>query len=552
MKRIIRIALVLVILAAVSAAGVWYYRNHTATASASSKTTSYTQVVKVTQGNLSSTVSVVGALEAQQSASLSFSKMTSTAKLASLAIKTGATVTIGQVLATINPATYQQARDQAERDLAAAVKKLADLKTPATALAIARADLAIAKAQLQIQQAQNALDDLVSPDMTSLEADVASAQSAVAKSEADVVALPQDQTYKDNLYRLTNAAATPTANYNRLQAENTPDSDIYYLDRLQIAYNKAITAQDAQATLELQQQISIVQAQMTLRKNKAALVTAQEALAAAKAGGDKLALAKAQVAVTEAKVALQSAQKARADLNTGTDATTIAAAQADVDKKTLTLSDAEAALAGATMTAPFDGTILQTNVKAGDQVAANTTILTIADLKTLRVAASIDETTIRQISAGQTTVITFDAYPNQQFQGKVLEVPLQGALQGGVMVYVVPISLSGAEKISLLVGMTANVKIQAGSVSNALLIPTLALTRASGQYQVQVPNTSNPAGDPETVPVEVGLSTGAYTQITKGLNAGDQVIVNMTKTATSTNTSRTGAMGGIFGMFGIR
>ena len=108
--------------------------------------------------------------------------------------------------------------------------------------------------------------------------------------------------------------------------------------------------------------------------------------------------------------------------------------------------------------------------------AANTTILTLADLKTVQVVASIDETTIRKVSAGQDATITFDAYPGQTFKGKVQSVPLQGSLQGGVMVYSVPISLTGADKLSLLVGMTANVKIQAGTATQALLVPTLALT----------------------------------------------------------------------------
>jgi multidrug efflux pump subunit AcrA (membrane-fusion protein) len=110
---------------------------------------------------------------------------------------------------------------------------------------------------------------------------------------------------------------------------------------------------------------------------------------------------------------------------------------------------------------------------------------------------------------------------------------MQGALQGGVTVYAVPISLTGAEKLSLLVGMTANVKVQVGSVSNALLIPTLALQRASGQYQVLVANTSDPNGTPETVPVEVGLSDGTYTQITKGLNLGDQVVYAIASSSSS-------------------
>ena len=144
------------------------------------------------------------------------------------------------------------------------------------------------------------------------------------------------------------------------------------------------------------------------------------------------------------------------------------------------------ALAGTQLTAPFDGTILQTNVNPGDSIAANTQILTLADLQRLQVLASVDETTIRRVAAGQPAQITFDALPGQTLTGQVGEVPLQGSLQGGVMVYEVPINVDGAQNLPLLTGMTANVKIQTGQATNALLIPSMALQKVSGMYQVLV------------------------------------------------------------------
>jgi HlyD family secretion protein len=314
-------------------------------------------------------------------------------------------------------------------------------------------------------------------------------------------------------------------------------------------------AKSTRVTYEVNRQISILQAQMQLRKAEKTLADAQEALAEAKAGNDPmtsagLELAQAQVAVNEAQVSLQSAQTARTELLAGTDATEIATAQAAVDKKRLAASDAEAALTGTRLVAPFDGTILSTNVHAGDLVASNTTILTIADLKTLQVVASVDETTIKQVSAGQTAAITFDAFPGQTLTGTVQAIPLQGTLQGGVMVYDVPISLTGTGKLALLVGMTANVKIQVGQASNALLVPTVALQKANGLYQVLVPNTADPQGDPVAVPVEVGLSDGTYTQITKGLNVGDSIIYQVAATTSSSNTG--GGTSSLLRMFGGR
>ncbi len=535
MKRNWRMMLgVLLAALVVAGGGYWYLSGRTETAS-SATTQTYTQVVTVTQGKLNATLSVVGQLEAEQSADLAFQRVSGTSSLLTLAVQAGNVVTSGQVLATIDAAPYEQARDQAKSDLQAAEEALSDLQTPVTSLQLAQADVAVAAAKVQLQQAQDALDALVNPDLPSLKAAVASAQSALAKAQADVLAQQEDSAARKQLARLQTAEATPTADYQRLAAETYTDD--YYRDRLQVAYNKMMDAQDARVAYVTGRQVSAWQAQMTLRRSQQALADAQEALAEAQAGGDKLALAQAELAVHQAEVALQAAQEARADLDTGADAAKIAAAQAAVDKKRLTLADAEAALAGAQLVAPFDGTILQTNVNVGDQVTANTTILTLANLRTLQVVASVDETTIRQISAGQDASITFDAFPGQSFQGKVLSVPLQGSLQGGVMVYPVPVSLTGADNLALLVGMTANVEVQVGQAADALLVPTLALTKANGLYQVLVPNTTDPNGDPVAVPVEVGLSDGTYTQITRGLNPGDQVVVQIASTTGSSSSN---------------
>jgi HlyD family secretion protein len=549
MKKIIRIVLALLVIGGVTAGGYWYYINKVAASSTAGKTSSstYTQTVQVTKGNLNSTISVVGSMEAVQSADLAFEHLSSTTKLASLDIKAGNTITTGQVLASVDPTLYQQALDQAKSQLGADEKKLTDLKAPATALEIAQANLKISQAQYDLQAAQDTLGDLQSPDIAKLQQAAADAQSALATAQANVVSQQETASSKDQLTTLQTAEATPAAVYNRLAAETY--SDAWYRDRLAMAYNKMMNAQDTRVTYQVQQEINALQAQMDVRKDEKALADAQTALAKGQAGGDPVALAQAQVAVQDAQVALQAAQKARTDLDAGTDATDIATAQATVDKDKLAVSDAQTALDGAKIAAPFDGTVLKTNVNAGDLVSDNTAILSVANLKSLQVVASIDETTIRKVAAGQPAKITFDAFPGQTFTGTVQGVPLQGTLQGGVTVYDVPLSLNGAGKVALRVGMTANVKIQADQVKDALLVPTLALQSSNGQYSVLVPNISDPNGTPQTVSVEVGLSDGTYTQITKGLKEGDKVLAQMgTKSTTTQNNNQGGPGGGQGGM----
>ncbi len=309
MKKVIRIALVVLVLAAVGVGGYWLYQNKTASAASTTSGTTYTQVVPVTQGSLDATLSVVGQLEADQSVSLAFEKMSDTANLLTLAVQAGNVVTNGQVLATIDSASYQQALDQAKSDLLAAEETVADLKTPATALQIAQADVAVSKAKVQLQTAQDALDELVTPDIPSLESAVASAKSALAKAQANVLAQEQDTAAKTQLNKLIYAESTPTAEYNRLASETY--SDDLYQDRLNLAYNKMMDTQDARVTNQLNSQSGALQAQMTLRNAQITLADAQEALADALTGGDKLALAQAKVAVHEAEVDLQAAQEVR-------------------------------------------------------------------------------------------------------------------------------------------------------------------------------------------------------------------------------------------------
>ncbi len=538
MKRVFSILGIVLLIAALTGGGYWLWRTRLSGAVATAATGggTYTQIVTVQRGDLTSSITVVGELVSELSADLVFEHLSGSTPLLTLNVQQGSTVTAGQVLATVDPAPYQQALDQARSDLQAVEKKLADLGTPVSQLDIARADLAVARARLQREEALNALDQLRNPDMVKLQTAVADAQRTLAQAQADLLALQNDTATAEQLAKLRDAEAAAAAEHGRLASETYTDA--YHQDRLQIAFNKMMNAVDARVTAEVQAQINLLKAQMQVRKAEAALADARAALVKAQGGGDALQLAKAELAVKEAELAVANAEEARAALDAGPDAVALAAAQAEVERKRLAVVEAEAALAGTELRVPFGGTVLRVYVAAGDLVTANTRVVTVADLSRLQVLAAVDETVIRRVAAGQGAVVTFDALPGQVLRGAVVSVPLQGTLQGGVTVYEVPVALEGAAGLPLLVGMTANVAIQTGEVKDALLVPTLALQRSGGRYQVRVPNTLDPGGMPEVVPVEVGLSDGVYTQVVRGLNEGDQVIVELSSSTSTTNPFR--------------
>jgi RND family efflux transporter MFP subunit len=537
--------LVLLIVAA-AGGGYWLYVSNQPAKTATAANAAFTQVSEVKQGNLSTTLSVVGQLEAVQQADLSFERMSGSAKLLKLDVKAGSVVTAGQVLASIDAAPYQQAVDQAKSDLEAAQESLTTLKTPATAVEKAKADATVATAEVALEQAKKNLADLQSHDMAALNDAVASAQDSLALAQLQQTLTDHDATAK-NVRDMSYALDFHERKVSELQ-------DLVAHGKANLEQTNAVaTEQDAvvkgQADLaaaQIRRQVALQTAAAKVEAAKAALVTAQENLAAGKAGGDKLAVAQSQLAVQNAEVNLATAKDARTTVVEGADAAALAAAQAVVDKKQLALDNAVAALAGTKLTAPFAGTVLQTKVAAGNLIGSGTNILTIADLKSLQVAASVDEITIKRVISGQTAQVTFDALVGQTLRGQVGEVPLQGALQGGVMVYEVTISLTGADKLPLLVGMTANVKIATGQAQNALLVPAMAIQRASSGYQVLVPNTSVAQGAPTAVTVEIGLSDGVNTQITKGLNLGDKVLVQLASTTSNNNNQRGG-----FSIFGL-
>lgn len=536
MKASLRIVLVIIFVAAV-AGGVWFVRNRNATAqSASDSTGTYTQVVQAERGSLSAAISVVGQLEAVQQADMAFEKLTNTTALQSTKVAAGNTVKAGDVLATVDPVEYQQAVDQARSDLQSAQETLADLQTPATELEISQADLAVAQAQQQVEQAKADLEDLQTPASTTLvqlqngvtnaqaALDLAQLNQALAASGATVKAVRNYRYtvawHERKIDELQQLVAAGKANKEQTDQVATEQDDLG-------------EAQADLAAAEAQDSLAQQNAAASVTAARASLVDAQQALADAQKGGDELELAKTKLAIVKAEASLIKAKEVRAKLDEGADATKLAVAQAAVDKNILAVADAEAALAATSLVAPFDGTILQVNASQGDLVSSNSTILTIADMSKLQVLASVDETTIQDVTAGQSAQVTFDALPGKTLSGTVGDVPLQGTLQGDIMVYEVPVSLAGTEGLTLLAGMTADVTISTGDVEDALLVPAMALIKSNGMYQVLVADPANPDAEPQAVPVQTGLSNGTYTQITAGLNEGDQVVVELSSDSSS-------------------
>ena len=158
------------------------------------------------------------------------------------------------------------------------------------------------------------------------------------------------------------------------------------------------------------------------------------------------------IQVAESAVTVAQANLDR--VNAGARPEEIAAAQARLDQ-------ANAALADATLTAPFAGTVAAVNVKAGEMVAPSVPVVALGDLSKLRLETDdLSETNIARVKLGQAVAVSFEALPGQTFDGKVTYIaPLSSQKQGGTN-YTVYVEFTNLDP-TLRWGMTGHIEINA-------------------------------------------------------------------------------------------
>ena len=158
--------------------------------------------------------------------------------------------------------------------------------------------------------------------------------------------------------------------------------------------------------------------------------------------------------------------------------TGVAAAKAQLMQTGGALKQAETNLNYATIRSPVDGIVVSRNVDVGQTVAASfqtPTLFTIAqDLTKMEIDTSVDESDISRLKVGQLANFTVDAYPEQQFEGHVIQIRNAPVVTQNVVTYVTVIGVDNRD-LKLKPGMTANVAVQTTRKDDVLKIPNAAL-----------------------------------------------------------------------------
>ena len=154
------------------------------------------------------------------------------------------------------------------------------------------------------------------------------------------------------------------------------------------------------------------------------------------------------------------------------------------------LDKAERNLGYATITSPIDGVVIDKAVEEGQTVAAGfetPRLFTIAaDLTKMQVVADVDEADIGGVAVGQRVSFTVDAFPDDVFEGKVMQIRLgssssssssvtSSSTSESVVTYEVVISADNPD-LKLKPRLTANINIYTEERSGVLAF----LQRPSG------------------------------------------------------------------------
>jgi HlyD family secretion protein len=153
-------------------------------------------------------------------------------------------------------------------------------------------------------------------------------------------------------------------------------------------------------------------------------------------------------------------------------------ARAHVEQLRAALRQAETNLRYTRIVSPIDGVVVDRKYDIGQTVAASfqaPTLFTIAqDLTKMQVQADVDQSDIGRVSVGQPARFSVDAYPEEEFHGRIAQIRLNATVNQNVITYPVILAVDNPDQ-KLRPLMTANVTIDVAQVKAVLRVPNAAL-----------------------------------------------------------------------------
>jgi RND family efflux transporter MFP subunit len=190
----------------------------------------------------------------------------------------------------------------------------------------------------------------------------------------------------------------------------------------------------------------------------------------------------------------------------------------EVERLQAARDQAAAKLDEYTIRAPFAGTVLTRGVDPGQVIDSSSFIFEIADLKTLKVEATVDELYAAEVATGLKVKLAPTGFSRVLESSLEFVAPTVNSATGGRLVR---IPLSAEDGLNLPVGLTVITNIEVEARPMALTVPRAAiLTGDQGSYVYVLSGTGAEARSISFIdwPAERLI-------VTEGLAAGDVVVL---------------------------
>lgn len=227
--------------------------------------------------------------------------------------------------------------------------------------------------------------------------------------------------------------------------------------------------------------------------------------------------------------------------------------QETVSQRKTALAQARTNLSYANIYAPIDGIILSREVEEGQTVAASMTtptLFTIAkDITKMKVEANVDEADIGGVEVSQRVSFTVDAYPQEEFSGRVRQVRLSATTESNVVTYTVIIDADNPEQ-KLKPGLTATITIFTQELKDIDTVPASAIAFSpdtetlqkyyqQNQIKAKIPEIKtgknkekyiwikNNDGSLSQKQITIGINDGINIQVVSGLTGSEQIVTSL-------------------------
>jgi membrane fusion protein, multidrug efflux system len=199
-----------------------------------------------------------------------------------------------------------------------------------------------------------------------------------------------------------------------------------------------------------------------------------------------------------------------------------ARAQLDLTRAQLTqararLEELQINLANTTIVSPVDGFVGRRNLDQGAFASANTPVVSVVDIRLVRVVANLVERDLRRVSAGTLAEVEVDAYQGEIFQGVVARIaPI---LDPSTRTAQIEVEIPNRD-FRLKPGMYARARFVVGQRADALVVNRNSLVDIDGRKGVFVASENTA----QFRPVEVGIQDKDAVEVLNGVLEGEPVI----------------------------